>query len=128
MQNFGAQCGKYPAPGGKILPGAGYFLSRLEDWDLSRRLRVSHPDYYSRFGYQAAETLVSRRIEFMACELAEGGLKGVRGRVEFAPAGGRNRPAERAFSGVPGCPKRKLETNKALTDNLPPVYYNDKIL
>jgi len=54
-------------------------------------LLVGHPAYYPRFGYSGAETFsITTDLElppdvFMACELVEGGLESVHGRVEFAP-------------------------------------------
>ncbi len=57
-------------------------------------LLVGHPAYYPRFGYRRASTFgITLPMEapdeaFLACELAEGALKNVRGEVEFPEAFG----------------------------------------
>jgi predicted N-acetyltransferase YhbS len=74
---------------GGCLIEAGHQVAR--ELGFRSALLVGHPTYYPRFGYRPAETLgILTGLElpadvFMACELSEGGLDGVQGRVEFAP-------------------------------------------
>lgn len=74
--------------GGRLIE-AGHRAAR--ELGFESALLVGHPGYYPRFGYRLAETFgIVTDLElpadvFMACELTEGGLDGVQGRVEFAP-------------------------------------------
>lgn len=73
--------------GGRLIE-AGHRMAR--ELGFKSVLLVGHPAYYPRFGYRSAETFgILSDLElpvdvFMACELTEGGLDGVQGRVEFA--------------------------------------------
>lgn len=74
--------------GGRLIE-AGHRVAR--ELGFQSAMLVGHPTYYPRFGYRPAEAFgIMTDLElpadvFMVCELAEGGLAGVRGRVEFAP-------------------------------------------
>lgn len=74
---------------GGLLIEAGHRVAR--ELGFKSALLVGHPTYYPRFGYRPAEKFgIVTDLElpadvFMACELMEGALAGVQGRVEFAP-------------------------------------------
>ena len=74
--------------GGRLIE-AGHQVAR--EMDFKSALLVGHPKYYPRFGYRPAELFgIVTDLElpadvFMACELTEGGLDGVQGRMEHAP-------------------------------------------
>lgn len=74
--------------GGRLIK-AGHRVARKLGFKST--LLVGHPAYYPRFGYWPAATFgIVTDLElpadvFMVCELTEGGLNGVQGRVEFAP-------------------------------------------
>jgi predicted N-acetyltransferase YhbS len=74
--------------GGRLIE-VGHRVAR--ELGFKSALLVGHPAYYPRFGYRSAETFgIVTDLElpadvFMVCELTEGGLGGVQGRVEFAP-------------------------------------------
>lgn len=67
-------------------------LALVQDLGETVVLVLGHPDYYPRFGFstQRAESLDSPfpREAFMALELTEGALEGVRGSVVYPPAFG----------------------------------------
>ncbi len=67
-------------------------LSELQERGERIVIVLGHPDYYSRFGFSAerARYLVSPfpPEAFMALELVEGALRGVRGAVRYASAFG----------------------------------------
>lgn len=77
--------GKESADG--FLIEAGHRVAR--EMGFKSALLVGHPKYYPRLGYRPAEVFgIVTDLElpadvFMACELTEGGLDGVQGRMEW---------------------------------------------